>query len=89
MSLDPLQSRIPGPVSLYGRAVPPLPTQRAIYDGQPLPRFLLIHKGDPSAYRAFLRLNRIGDPFSERELYPGLEVQVPQANAAFSRHPEY
>ena len=88
MSLHQLQSRIPTPVSTYGYAVPQIPTKQIVYDGQPLPRFLLLHKGDPAAYREFLLLNRIGNPFSERELYPGMVVQVPQVREAFSRHPE-
>ncbi len=89
MSLQALQSSIPssipGPVTAYGLVVAQAATQKYVYDGQFFPRFLLIHGGDPTAYRSFLRQNQVGDPFA---VEPGTAVQILQAQQAFSAHPE-
>lgn len=85
MSLQTLQSIIPGAVSTYGQAVPQTETRQYIYDGQYFPRFLFVNGGDPEAYHSFLRQNRVGDPFA---VDLGTAVQVIQSQQAFLTHPE-
>lgn len=85
MSLQTLQSMIPGPVTAYGQSVPQSATRQYLYDGQFFPRFLLVNGGDPADYRAFLRQNQIGDPFA---VEPGTAVQIVQAQQTFLSHPE-
>lgn len=86
MSLDKLQSSIPGAVSLFGRSSIPTPQKVTIYNGVPLTRFIYQEDGDPSRMAEVLRLNRIGDPFAE--LTEGVRLVIPQVKNSFSRHPE-
>lgn len=79
------QSRIPTPVAKYGYAIARPEAKTIVYDGQPLPKFLLDHGANPSSYPEFLRLNRIGSVFTELEV--GRIVTIPDSNS-FSTHPE-
>ncbi|MBD1864183.1 MULTISPECIES: hypothetical protein [Trichocoleus] len=88
MSLSQLsqsQSRIPSPISRYGYAIARPETKTIVYDGQPLPKFLLDHGADPSSYPEFLKLNRIGSAFEELQV--GRVVTIPDPNN-FLAHPE-
>lgn len=88
MSLSELsqRSRIPTPVSTYGYAIARPETKIIVYDGQPLPKFLLDHGVDPSSYPEFLKLNRIGSVF--KELQAGRVVKTPDPDRGFLTHPE-
>lgn len=84
MSLNTLQSRVPSAVSRFGESTVRAPIKALVYDGQPIPRFILINGGDPSAFRNFLKENRIGSVF---DLEAGVPVQVRQSQEQFSTHP--
>lgn len=85
--LQELNYRIATPLSEYSSYSPPLEVKQVIYNGLPLPRFLLDNGCDPSQMREFLRLNRIGSAFDE--LYNGRIVMLPAKDSKrFSKHPE-
>lgn len=80
-----LTSNIPTPVAQHGYAIQQPEIKTVVYDGQPLPKFLLDHGANPSNYPEFLRLNQIGAVFEE--LKPGLVVKIPDPDQ-FPTHPE-
>jgi hypothetical protein len=80
-----LRSSIDTPVARLGRYKEPPISGRVVYGGQGISRFLYTNNGDRRMVRTFLRLNRIGDPFSLRS---GKEVLIPAKKAGFSTHPE-
>ncbi|MFQ3617438.1 MAG: hypothetical protein SNJ57_10010 [Cyanobacteriota bacterium] len=80
------RSNIPSPVSRTGYAVRQPTAETVVYDGQPLPRFLLDHGRDPTAYRQFLQLNRIARIW---DLERGASVVLPPKQAdSFASHPD-
>ncbi len=80
------QSRIPTPVSTVGYAIAQPNGDRVIYNGQPLPRFLLDHGRDPTQYRLFMQLNRIARIW---DLQRGQAVVLPPAKSnGFASHPD-
>lgn len=80
------QSRIPSPVSKVGYATAQPASESIIYDGQPLPRFLLDQGRDPTQYRQFMQLNRIARIW---DLKRGQAVVLPPAKSdGFAPHPD-
>lgn len=85
-NLGPSRSDIPSPVSATGYAIRQTAAETVVYDGQPLPRFLLDHGRDPTAYRQFLQLNRIARIW---DLERGTAVVLPPKQADFfAPHPD-
>lgn len=80
------QSKIPTPVAKTGYAIAQPNSDRVIYDGQPLPRFLLDYGRDPTEYRLFMQLNRIARIW---DLQRGQAVVLPLAKSnGFASHPD-
>ena len=80
------QSRIPTPVARVGHAIAQPTSGTVVYDGQPLPRFLLDHRRDPTQYRLFMQINRIARIW---DLTRGQAVVLPPAKAdGFAPHPD-
>lgn len=80
------RSDIPSPVSRTGYAVNQPVSETVVYDGQPLPRFLLDHGRDPTQYRQFLQLNRIARIW---DLERGTSVVLPPKKTdGFAPHPD-
>ena len=83
-----VQSKSPSAFKAYGYAAQREDAKVTIYDGQPLPRFLLDHGSRPHEFRAWLLANRIGSPFEESELGSGKIVSVANTADDFPRHPD-
>lgn len=80
------QSKIPTPVARVGYAIAQPTSESVVYDGQPLPRFLLDHGRDPTQYRQFMQLNRIARIW---DLERGQAVVLPPAKSdGFASHPD-
>lgn len=88
-SYTPIVLSSPTPVASRGRAIaPPKPTTAIVYDGGPIPSFLLNNGLDPTKFRQFLIKAKIGNPF---DLPDGLEIEITPTDlkiAAFSVNPE-
>ncbi len=84
-----VRSRSPSAFSAYGYAAQRPDAKVIIYNGTPLPKFLLDNGSDAHEFRAWLVTNRIGSPFEESELFSGQLVTVARTADAFPGHPNY
>ena len=83
------QSGCPSAFAAYGYAARRTDAKALIYNGQPLPHFLLTHGGQPHEFRAWLLANRIGSPFEDADLGNGRMVIVADTASDFPQNPDY
>jgi len=83
-----IRSQSPSAFAAYGFAAQRPDSKVTIYNGDPLPRFLLDHGSHPHEFRAWLLTNRIGSPFEESELGNGKLVVVASTVSEFPRNPD-
>lgn len=84
-----IRSRSPAAFSAYGYAAQRPDAKTLIYNGVPIPKFLLDHGSNPNECRQWLVTNRIGSPFEETELFSGQLVTVAATAATFPGNPNY
>jgi hypothetical protein len=89
MSLEELQKRSmnrPSAPVIYGRDISRIPYETTVYDGRPLPVFLLDNDGNPDRFRQFLWNNRVGSVYDD--LKAGQEVKILNQSNSFSKYIE-
>lgn len=81
------QSKIDSPVSTYGRSVSVQSEgKHVLYTGIPITSFLHKNNADPLEMRSFLKLNRVGNPFTGLIVGQLVRVENP---STFAQNPDF